>query len=116
MSTFRNTEISAKLGEEFEETTPDDRHVKVSWVNMETLTFAFAPSVWDGLKYSLTVNYLHGGRQAGASAEVEWQGDQICQRNQGWKDGDGKKMCKFMWKPEKIATQTSLPHFVYSVQ
>ena len=30
MSTFRNTEISAKLGEEFDETTPDDRHVKVS--------------------------------------------------------------------------------------
>lgn len=30
MSTFRNTEIAAKLGEEFEETTPDDRHVKVS--------------------------------------------------------------------------------------
>lgn len=30
LSTFRNTEISAKLGEEFDETTPDDRHVKVS--------------------------------------------------------------------------------------
>lgn len=29
-STFRNTELSAKLGEEFDETTPDDRHVKVS--------------------------------------------------------------------------------------
>lgn len=29
-STFRNTEIAAKLGEEFDETTPDDRHVKVS--------------------------------------------------------------------------------------
>ena len=29
-STFRNTEISSKLGEEFDETTPDDRHVKVS--------------------------------------------------------------------------------------
>uniref|UniRef100_A0A3Q3W699 Cellular retinoic acid-binding protein 1 n=1 Tax=Mola mola TaxID=94237 RepID=A0A3Q3W699_MOLML len=27
-STFRNTEFSAKLGEEFDETTPDDRHVK----------------------------------------------------------------------------------------
>ncbi|XP_061600437.1 fatty acid binding protein 7, brain, a [Cololabis saira] len=27
-STFRNTEISSKLGEEFDETTPDDRHVK----------------------------------------------------------------------------------------
>lgn len=30
LSTFRNTEISSKLGEEFDETTPDDRHVKVS--------------------------------------------------------------------------------------
>lgn len=30
-STFRNMELSAKLGEEFDETTPDDRHVKVSW-------------------------------------------------------------------------------------
>lgn len=30
LSTFRNTEFSAKLGEEFDETTPDDRHVKVS--------------------------------------------------------------------------------------
>ncbi|XP_049452925.1 fatty acid binding protein 7, brain, a [Epinephelus fuscoguttatus] len=28
LSTFRNTEIAAKLGEEFDETTPDDRHVK----------------------------------------------------------------------------------------
>lgn len=35
MSTFRNTEISAKMGEEFDETTPDDRHVKVSGVNVE---------------------------------------------------------------------------------
>lgn len=29
-STFKNTEISFKLGEEFDETTADDRHVKVS--------------------------------------------------------------------------------------
>ncbi|KAF1374704.1 hypothetical protein EPR50_G00206190 [Perca flavescens] len=28
LSTFRNTEISSKLGEEFDETTADDRHVK----------------------------------------------------------------------------------------
>ncbi|XP_038584442.1 fatty acid binding protein 7, brain, a [Micropterus salmoides] len=28
LSTFRNTEISSKLGEEFDETTVDDRHVK----------------------------------------------------------------------------------------
>ena len=30
LSTFRNTEVSSKLGEEFDETTPDDRQVKVS--------------------------------------------------------------------------------------
>lgn len=29
-STFKNTEISFKLGEEFDETTPDDRNCKVS--------------------------------------------------------------------------------------
>lgn len=29
-STFKNTEISFKLGEEFDETTADDRKVKVS--------------------------------------------------------------------------------------
>lgn len=29
MSAFKNSEISAKLGEEFDETTPDDRRVKV---------------------------------------------------------------------------------------
>lgn len=29
-STFKNTEITFKLGEEFDETTADDRHVKVS--------------------------------------------------------------------------------------
>ncbi|XP_070777131.1 fatty acid binding protein 7, brain, a [Enoplosus armatus] len=28
LSTFKNTEISSKLGEEFDETTADDRHVK----------------------------------------------------------------------------------------
>lgn len=41
----------------------------------------------------LVVNFLLGGRQAGTGAEMERQGDQICQRNQGWKDGDGKT-CK----------------------
>lgn len=30
ISTFKNTEISSRLGEEFDETTPDDRNVKVS--------------------------------------------------------------------------------------
>uniref|UniRef100_A0A3P9L425 Cellular retinoic acid-binding protein 1 n=1 Tax=Oryzias latipes TaxID=8090 RepID=A0A3P9L425_ORYLA len=38
-STFRNTELSAKLGEEFDETTPDDRHVKVSsWMSLRILS------------------------------------------------------------------------------
>lgn len=30
LSTFKNTEISFKLGEEFDETTADDRNCKVS--------------------------------------------------------------------------------------
>lgn len=30
-SSFKNTEISFKLGEEFDETTADSRKVKVSW-------------------------------------------------------------------------------------
>merc|ERR1711980_80672 len=30
-STIKNTEISFKLGEEFDETTADDRKTKVSW-------------------------------------------------------------------------------------
>ncbi|XP_056332735.1 fatty acid-binding protein, brain-like [Danio aesculapii] len=34
LSTFKNTEISFKLGEEFDETTADDRHVK-STVSLE---------------------------------------------------------------------------------
>ncbi|XP_056123209.1 fatty acid binding protein 7, brain, a [Rhinichthys klamathensis goyatoka] len=34
LSTFKNTEISFKLGEEFDETTADDRHVK-STVTLE---------------------------------------------------------------------------------
>lgn len=32
-STFKNTEISFKLGEEFDETTADDRKVKVRELN-----------------------------------------------------------------------------------
>lgn len=39
-STFKNTEISFKLGEEFDETTPDDRNCKVS----ELLFFVFSSS------------------------------------------------------------------------
>lgn len=40
-STFKNTEITFKLGEEFDETTADDRHVKVSL--KPCLTHAVAP-------------------------------------------------------------------------
>ncbi|KAF7201555.1 fatty acid binding protein 7, brain, a [Nothobranchius furzeri] len=46
LSTFRNTELSAKLGEEFDETTPDDRHVK-STFTMEGDTFVHVQK-WDG--------------------------------------------------------------------
>ncbi|XP_035530369.1 fatty acid binding protein 7, brain, a [Dicentrarchus labrax] len=46
LSTFRNTEISSKLGEEFDETTPDDRHVK-STFSMEGDKFVQVQK-WDG--------------------------------------------------------------------
>lgn len=98
MSTFKNSEISAKLGEEFDETTPDDRHVKVRFKSKQD----YKPHLdiccscwltWDCLNYTvrvLAVNFHLRGRQTGASAEVGWQGDKICERDQGWEDGDGK--------------------------
>ncbi|KAM7403301.1 hypothetical protein PAMA_003974 [Pampus argenteus] len=46
LSTFRNTEISSKLGEEFAEITPDDRHVK-STFTMEGDKFVHVQR-WDG--------------------------------------------------------------------
>ncbi len=42
LSTFKNTEITAKLGEEFEETTPDDRNVKVSCIKVIIFTVTCA--------------------------------------------------------------------------
>ncbi|KAM4543206.1 fatty acid binding protein 7, brain, a [Odontesthes bonariensis] len=45
-STFRNTELSAKLGEVFDETTPDDRTVK-STFTMEGNKFVKVQK-WDG--------------------------------------------------------------------
>lgn len=37
------------------------------------------------------VHLHHGGRQAGAGAEVGWQGDPVCPGNQGRQDGDGER-------------------------
>ncbi|XP_030626480.1 fatty acid binding protein 7, brain, b [Chanos chanos] len=45
-STFKNTEISFKLGEEFDEVTADDRHCK-STVSMEGNTLVHIQK-WDG--------------------------------------------------------------------
>uniref|UniRef100_A0A8C2YXU0 Cellular retinoic acid-binding protein 1 n=1 Tax=Cyclopterus lumpus TaxID=8103 RepID=A0A8C2YXU0_CYCLU len=47
LSTFKNTEISSKLGEEFDETTADDRHVKVSRVKSWGDTLVQVQK-WDG--------------------------------------------------------------------
>ncbi|XP_061699536.1 fatty acid binding protein 7, brain, a [Syngnathoides biaculeatus] len=52
LSTFRNTELAAKLGEEFDETTPDDRHVK-STFNMEGDKFVHVQK-WDGKESKFT--------------------------------------------------------------
>lgn len=38
-STFKNTEVSFKLGEEFDETTADDRKTKVSPESPETFKY-----------------------------------------------------------------------------
>ncbi|XP_069008657.1 fatty acid binding protein 7, brain, a [Embiotoca jacksoni] len=51
LSTFRNTEISSKLGEEFDETTPDDRHVK-STFTMEGDKLVHVQK-WDGKETKL---------------------------------------------------------------
>ncbi|XP_012685321.1 fatty acid binding protein 7, brain, b [Clupea harengus] len=45
-STFKNTDISFKLGEEFDETTADDRHCK-SLLTMEGDKFVHVQK-WDG--------------------------------------------------------------------
>lgn len=37
------------------------------------------------------VHLHHGGRQAGAGAEVGRQGEPVCTGNQGRQDGDGER-------------------------
>ncbi|XP_028293538.1 fatty acid binding protein 7, brain, a [Gouania willdenowi] len=58
-STFKNSELSAKLGEEFDETTVDDRHVK-STFTMEGDNFVHTQK-WDG-KESKFVRELKDGK------------------------------------------------------
>ncbi|XP_041668694.1 fatty acid-binding protein, brain-like [Cheilinus undulatus] len=58
-STFKNTVLSSKLGEEFDETTPDDRHVK-STFTMEGDTFVHTQR-WDG-KESRFVREIKDGK------------------------------------------------------
>lgn len=45
------------------------------------------------LLFVFSVHSDSGGRQAGPRPEVGRQRDQVCQRNQGWEDGDGKTAC-----------------------
>ncbi|XP_051941302.1 fatty acid-binding protein, brain-like [Hippocampus zosterae] len=52
LSTFRNTKLSAKLGEEFDETTPDDRKVK-STFTIENGKFVQVQK-WDGKETTFT--------------------------------------------------------------
>nr|XP_056701761.1 fatty acid-binding protein, heart [Euleptes europaea] len=58
-STFKNTEISFKLGEEFDETTADDRHVK-SLVTLDGGKLIHVQK-WDGKETSL-VRELKDGK------------------------------------------------------
>ncbi|XP_048357104.1 fatty acid-binding protein, heart [Sphaerodactylus townsendi] len=58
-STFKSTEVTCKLGEEFDETTADDRHVKsVVTLDGEKLTHV---QKWDGKETSL-VRELKDGK------------------------------------------------------
>uniref|UniRef100_A0A8C3BRV5 Fatty acid binding protein 3 n=1 Tax=Cairina moschata TaxID=8855 RepID=A0A8C3BRV5_CAIMO len=60
-STFKNTEISFKLGEEFDETTADDRHVKVrSVVTLDGGKLVHVQK-WEGKETSL-VRELKDGK------------------------------------------------------
>ncbi|NWV49950.1 FABPH protein, partial [Daphoenositta chrysoptera] len=58
-STFKNTEITFKLGEEFDETTADDRHVK-SVVTLDGGKLVHVQK-WDGKETSL-VRELKDGK------------------------------------------------------
>ncbi|XP_059686607.1 fatty acid-binding protein, heart isoform X1 [Gavia stellata] len=58
-STFKNTEISFKLGEEFDETTADDRHVK-SMVTLDGGKLVHVQK-WEGKQTSL-VRELKDGK------------------------------------------------------
>ncbi|KAJ7304215.1 hypothetical protein JRQ81_011750 [Phrynocephalus forsythii] len=58
-STFKSTEINFKLGEEFEETTADDRHVK-SLVTLDGGKLVHVQK-WDGKETSL-VRELKDGK------------------------------------------------------
>uniref|UniRef100_A0A663N8U1 Fatty acid binding protein 3 n=2 Tax=Athene cunicularia TaxID=194338 RepID=A0A663N8U1_ATHCN len=58
-STFKNTEISFKLGEEFDETTADDRHVK-SLVKLDGGKLIHVQK-WEGKETSL-VRELKDGK------------------------------------------------------
>ncbi|XP_047466584.1 fatty acid-binding protein, brain-like [Mugil cephalus] len=58
-STFKNMEVSAKLGEEFDETTPDDRHVKATFT-VEGGKFVQTQK-WDG-KESTFVREIKDGK------------------------------------------------------
>ncbi|KAK9534326.1 hypothetical protein VZT92_009396 [Zoarces viviparus] len=60
LSTFKNTEISSKLGEEFDETTVDDRHVK-SIFTMEGDKLVQVQK-WDG-KETKFVREMKDGKQ-----------------------------------------------------
>ncbi|XP_032403506.1 fatty acid-binding protein, brain-like [Xiphophorus hellerii] len=58
LSTFRNTECVAKLGEEFDEITPDDRNVK-STFTMEGDKFVHTQK-WDGKETRLIREIKNG--------------------------------------------------------
>lgn len=84
-STFKNTEISFKLGEEFDETTADDRNCKVSW------TQSFSKS---SCLHSVEEENKDCGRRSKSSIFHAFIGPD-------WEDSEGCLTCVCL-KPQKI--------------
>ncbi|TKC43537.1 hypothetical protein EI555_011038, partial [Monodon monoceros] len=87
-STFKDTEISFKLGQEFEETTADNRKTK-STTMREKITPASIQKVRASqlCKPIFAERCNFGKRLVESSTEMEWQRDNNKEKVGGWKNG-----------------------------